>query len=261
MESEQAAAHCSVWDVLEGFGALFGRPPFMPSSPPPAAAAGGEAEAASGGGDGAAPGATSSKQGSKDAAPAPAPAPASFWRLLADVRRRVSLGQLLGGQPLQAMRALLAAVQPRHLQADIEQQLPPEQAAAASTAASAAAIAAAMAAAATAGTSSAGASAAGGTADSALAEAVRMGDHRAIAAHLQAAVVLPGSMPSFPLCTPKVAALAGDLMQYQGAAAASAAAASQQGGRPGGAGGWCGIVFVTQRMTAWALHKLLRWAC
>lgn len=226
MESEQAAAHASVMDVLEGFSDLFGRHPFAPAQGTPAvgsaaAPAGAAAKAApaeeQAPAEGSAPAADASAQGQEGQ---PEAAPQTLPQVLADVRGRVACGQALGSQPLLAMRLLLAGVQPLHVQRDVEQQLPASEAAAARAAAKDA-------------LSGSGASA-------------------------------PGkklAMPCFPLVTPKLAALAGQLMQYRPTAAAGAAAEAAEGGKPPKpSAGWCGIVFVSQRMATWALHKLLRWA-
>lgn len=269
VESEQMAAHRSVMDVLEGFAGLFGQQAFQRPAPAPAPAApqpaagspAADAPAAAGAAGGAAPedqpvgedgpaamdssaaeGQRQPQQQPQQQQPsgkwaAAAQAAPSFRTLdeaLAEVRGRLASGQMLWNVPLQAMRLLLAGVQPAQLQWDVEEQLPAAEAATASTAADAA---------------SAGAAAAGGRGSLAL--------------------------PPFALVSPKLAALVGQLMQYRPAAlaatAAAATAAAEDGeggegceGRSGGgssaaAAGWCGIVFVSQRMAAWALHKILRW--
>lgn len=159
------------------------------------------------------------------------------------------------------MRLLLSGVQPAQLQWDVEEQLPPAEAAAAFSAATAAAAAAAAAQAVRAGGAE-------------LAAGLRSGacDSLSLEAHMQAAAAQGLSvlaMPSFPLVSPKLAALVGQLMQYRSAAlaataaaAASAAAEETEGGAAAGSSaaspGWCGIVFVSQRMASWALHKMLR---
>lgn len=141
------------------------------------------------------------------------------------------------------MRQLLAAVQPMHLQHAVESQLPAASASAAAAAAAAATVAAAWC-----------SSETGSGESSAPAAALQGGNSLELAKQLQAATTLPGPPPPFPLVTPKLAALASDLMQYRQPAAVAASGGSQTGGQ----GAWCGIVFVTQRMAAWALHKLLR---
>lgn len=279
VESEQTAAHRSVSDVLEGFAALFGQDPFQPPHPAatasPAAAAGPAAAVAG-------PNPAAAKCSSKDASvglgqQAQQPAghqPANqqeeqepgqqqdLGQILADVRRRVAGGQLLGAQPLAAMRLLLAGVHPLQLQRDVEQQLPPAEAAAAATACAAGAAAEAVCV----------VGPAAGEDGSEVAAAVRPGNQAELEKQLQAAAG-PGSLaaPPFSLVSPKLAALAGQLMQCRLAAAAATAAAAAQaaegcgegqaaaGGANGSASpGWCGIIFVSQRMAAWALHKLLR---
>jgi hypothetical protein len=151
--------------------------------------------------------------------------------LLHDVRRHVAHGQMLGSQPLLAMRAMLALVTPMQLQLDVQSQLPHEQALAAARAAIDAVEAVAAAAAASMGV----------PVDQELVQ-------KQLAADVAAA---NSSMPPFHLVSPKLAALAGQLMQYHAAAAATAV----------GSPGWCGIVFVTQRMSAWAVHRFLRCGC
>lgn len=294
VESEQTAAHRSVLDVLEGFAELLGehafhRPPVpaepaVPAAPAtpaaPAApaesskpaAAGVEQDAAGGctaGGTGAGSSATpckaqkgqgqpSGKAPGTGPATSATPAPCSVEEALADVRVRVASGQLLGSVPLQAMRLLLAEVQPAQLQWDVEEQLPPAEATAACSAATAAAAAAAAAQAVRAGGAE-------------LAEELRSGacGSLALEAQMQAAAAQGRTglaLPSFQLVSPKLATLVGQLMQYRSAAlAATAAAAATEdakgGNAPAGSAaspGWCGIVFVWQRMAAWALHKMLR---
>lgn len=269
VESEQAAAQGSVLDVLEGFASLFGQPPFLPApnaasdvqgaaAMPTPGQAGGSSSShcadkvqAAGREEQMRDGAEQPGGSDKAAAAQHAP-PADFWALLADVRSRVAAGQLLGAQPLLAMRQLLAAVQPQHLQHAIESQLPAADASAAASAAAAAAVAA-----------SAHAAAAGSGEGSALAAALQGSDNLELARQLHAATALAGPAPPFSLVTPKLATLAGELMQYRLPAAAAAAGSDAADGK----GAWCGILFVTQRMAAWALHKLLRqggisaWAC
>lgn len=267
VQSEQAAAHRSALDVLEGFAALFGGEPFTPHPPPatpapaPSSAATPASSAAAAGTVPATADCGAASLGAKPQQGQQAEEPQSLAQVLADVRQRVAKGQLLGGQPLAAMRLLLAGVHPLQLQRDVEQQLPPAEAAAAATACATATAAAAVCAAAPAGGE--------------LASAVAAGNQAALELQLQAAAGLGGlGVPGFSLVTPKVAALAGQLMSYRPAAAAATAAAVTAaaaaksggadglagGGAKGGSAGWCGIVFVSQRMAAWALHKLLRWA-
>jgi len=182
--------------------------------------------------------------------------PLGFFELLADVRSRVAAGQLLGAQPMLAMRRLLAAVKPLHLQHDIERQLPTAEAAAAASAAAATAAATAVCAAAAAAAAAAGAVGSKGTGaqgnssgsgegskGAALAAALSSCNQHALAAQLQAATVLDGGAPPFALTTPKLAVLAGQLMQYRGAAIGAVGPAGTSG-PPSAA--WCGIVFCTQ---------------
>ncbi|KAL4418837.1 hypothetical protein ABPG77_001500 [Micractinium sp. CCAP 211/92] len=259
VESEQAAANSSVLDVLDGFAALFGQPPFLPdpgavhgstaASPSSWAVADGngtgvaEVQPAGSAGAGEASKETTQLGDNGEAGENPAAHTAGFWTLLADVRSSVAAGQLLGAQPLLAIRQLLAAVQPMHLQHAVESQLPAAGASAAAAAAAAATVAAAWC-----------VSEPGSGKSSAPAAALQGGNSLELGQQLQAATTLPGPPPPFPLVTPKLAALAGDLMQYRQPAAMAASGGSQAGGQ----GAWCGIVFITQRMAAWALHKLLR---
>lgn len=212
VESEQAAANHSVLDVLEAFATLFGAQPFSSAAP--------AEEKVAGRAGGTSPG----EQGDQ---------PSQGWReLLLDVRGRVAAGQLLGAQPVLAMRALLAGVSPVHLQRDMERQLPAQQAAAAATAAAAAEPAAAA-------------------FEAATGDSSNDADRAVVQDRLLAATAAAGcSMPHHGLVSPKLAALVGQLMRYRSAAASS----------PPGTPGWCGIVFVTQRMAAWALHRMLRQA-
>ena len=258
VESEQAAAHRSVVDVLEGFVGLFGQQAFQPAPTKVVATAPSTAPATEPAGKGATPADGSSEGAEASAQLQPPPQqqlqqpPADVWALLDDVRRRAAAGQLLGEQPLLAMRLLVGGVQPQQLQLDIEQQLAPAAATAASVAAAASTVAEA-------------------------AVQARCGGAAAVSSEqlqLQAATALTVVMPHFALVAPKLAALAGELMHYrtQAAAAAVAAAAAGAAAEQDGGGiavgipststdssspGWCGIVFVTQRMAAWALHKLL----
>lgn len=221
-------------DVLEGFVDLFGGAPFQAPAPPAAAAASvpsfsaaapGSAAPASApegkeAGAGSA-GTTDAMSGQGQGGGGEQEAPQSLMQLLADLRVRVATSELLGSQPLAAMRLLLDGVQPQHLQRDIEQQLPAAQSAAAAAAAAA---------------------------------SRQHGSEQAAAALSSAA------MPSFALVSPKLAVLVGQLMQYRPAAGAATAEA---GAVPDGSagGGWCGIVFMSQRMATWALDKLLGCAC
>jgi len=291
VESEQVAAHRSVLDVLEGFAELLGEHAFQHTAAPaapaapaaqakPAAAGGGQAAsteeqaggsptagtASNGAGAGSATKAGEPQKGQPSnkapsaAGAAAAPAPRSVEEALTDVRGRVACGQLLGSVPLQAMRLLLKRVQPAQLQWDVEEQLPPAEAASAFSAATAAAAVAAAAHAVRAGGAE-------------LAAALRSGacDSLSLEAQMQAATAQGHAgltLPSFQLVSPKLATLVGQLMQYRSAAlaatAAAAAAANEYAAGGGTAAGsaapacWCGIVFVSQRMAAWALHKMLR---
>ncbi|KAL4860046.1 Endoribonuclease Dicer 1 [Chlorella vulgaris] len=226
VQSEQVAACHSILEVLEGFAALFGT---QDASAPCAAPASCQHRA----GAAAAPDSSSSRkqtdvlQGGagetgRQRDSKAASSQQSVQELLHDVRRRVAHGQMLGSQPLLAMRAMLAHVTPMQLQLDVQSQLPHEQALAAARAAIEAVEAVAAAAAASRGI----------PVNQDLVQ-------KQLAADLAAA---DSSMPPFHLVSPKLAALAGQLMQYRAAAAATAV----------GSPSWCGIVFVTQRMSAWA---------
>lgn len=159
--------------------------------------------------------------------------------LLADVRVRVATGQLLGAQPALAMQALLSGVSPEQLQWDVEGQLPAQQAC---TAASPTEMAEAA-------ESADGEVAAGCSCEDAGVAAVQ---GRPLLPPVAATGELSRSATlHHGLVSPKLAALVGHLLRYRAAAVAA----------PPGAPGWCGIVFVTQRMAAWALHRFLRQAC
>ena len=75
----------------------------------------------------------------------------------------------------------------------------------------------------------------------------------------------PPPLPACSLLSPKLATLVGVLLPYtagvspRGGAGASASDSGSGGGGGVGIGGagWSCIVFVTQRMAAWALHTLL----
>ena len=219
ISSEQTAAHRSVVDVLEGFGMLFG-------PPQPTAYVAQTAAASQEGHDG--------RQ---------APAPSQFWELLASVRQRAAADQLLGDLPLQAMRCLLARVQPRHLQLDAEAQLRGMDASApqgGSVAAQDMAAAAATAQAAAAASADEG----GGSDSSAAVDA-------ALEAHRRQRAAARDSLPYFPLLSPKACALVGHLTAYRSAATNSEVGSADEAC-------WCGIIFVEQRMAAWVLHQLLR---
>ena len=183
------------------------------------------------------------------------------------------------------MQLILSGVTPLQLQGAVLALQPGAAAAAAEAVAAAAsaaaeAEAAAAAAAAAAGSAASGAAAAagqgGGEGDpnrATISALPALGTSPRAAGAVAAAAAVAGALaPRVALVTPKAAALVASLLQYRhqamGGGDGEGLPWSKEGALQGGGGGagaapaaasWSGIVFVTQRMAAWALHALLRW--
>eukprot|EP00887_Chlorella_sp_A99_P002196 scaffold21.g2196.t1 len=154
---------------------------------------------------------------------------AQLAALVGELRSRAANSQALQDVPLRAMQLVLGGVRPSQLQATVAALEP--------------------------GAAQDLADAAGSLPDAAGA-ADAAGAGAAQAPGGEAAGGAPPPATAFCLVTPKTAALVAQLLQYRRQALEVAPAGADEAAVAIGPS-WSGIVFVTQRMTAWALHALL----